>query len=134
MNVPDAVSPVRGWRMWGVTADGLLQSTAAGWTLPRMPEWRPHERFDARCLAARSCGAAPRPSHGCGVYAFTAREDAERWACSIARGRAGDIAVGEVLGWGRVVECERGWRAQYAYPASLDSPALAVRYAVRVIR
>jgi hypothetical protein len=28
-------------------------------------------------------------------------------------------ALGRVSLWGSVIECERGWRASYAYPAAL---------------
>jgi hypothetical protein len=31
-------------------------------------------------------------------------------------------AVGRVALWGVVIECERGWRASYAYPARLYVP------------
>jgi hypothetical protein len=31
--------------------------------------------------------------------------------------------VGEVNLWGRVVECSKGWRGQYAYPSRLIVPA-----------
>ncbi len=30
------------------------------------------------------------------------------------------MVVGEVALWGRVVVCERGWRAQYAFPTRLS--------------
>jgi hypothetical protein len=32
------------------------------------------------------------------------------------------FAVGRVSLWGVVIECERGWRALYAYPARLYVP------------
>jgi hypothetical protein len=34
---------------------------------------------------------------------------------------------GQVSLWGRVVECEQGWRGQHGYPAALYVPALTVR-------
>src|SRR5262249_52494701 len=32
---------------------------------------------------------------------------------------------GQVSLWGRVVECEQGWRGQHAYPATVYVPTLA---------
>lgn len=118
--VPDAVGTVEGFRVWGLRRDHdgwLLQSTAAGFTA-RMPVWEPRERFSARCLTVRPCAAAvPEPMHGCGIYALSSLEDALDWGRRMAAGRA--IVVGEVAGWGRVVETTRGWRAQHAYPQQL---------------
>lgn len=115
--VPDAVGAVRGFRVWGVTPDAggwLLQSTAAGFPA-RMPVWKPLQRFSAQCLTVRRCGeAVPDPAHGCGIYALADLDDALRWAPQMGRVRA--VIIGEVAGWGRVVETSRGWRAAYAYP------------------
>jgi hypothetical protein len=48
------------------------------------------------------------------------------------------IAFGKVYMWGKVIECEKGFRAQYAYPAGVyhtadNSPSLAFMYHVPLI-
>jgi hypothetical protein len=85
----------------------------------------------ARCLRREgwwSCWiarhSAPAEDCGCGIYAFSgfAALTAYLESCAVGWGPAG-LVIGEVNLWGRVVECERGFRAQLAYPASLYIPA-----------
>lgn len=119
---PDSPVAIRAFRVWAVARrDGetLLESTAAGfWS--GMPAWSPHVRFEARCLARRRCPGAPTIGrhHGCGIYGLSSRDAALEWARHIGRVRS-NVVLGEVWLWGAVVEAERGWRAQYAYPASV---------------
>jgi hypothetical protein len=117
MRVPDSSVPIRGFRVWGVNRDGLLESATAGFSFgPQV--WRPFERYDAACVCLRHCDDAPNPDHTCGIHAFADEFEALRWAGAIARQRP--VVLGTVDLWGRVVECGGGWRAQHAYPASLD--------------
>jgi hypothetical protein len=82
-------------------------------------------RLDARCEHAPAAfwqsqrpsepkHRAPARSCECGIYAFKSREDAE----TLAREKADTavLAVGRVSLWGHVVETERGYRSQHAYP------------------
>jgi hypothetical protein len=69
--------------------------------------------------------AAPDQGCRCGIYAAPTAAQA---AASVTRpSRPGEDIVDHVVGrvtlWGTVVECERGWRAERAYPASLAVPA-----------
>jgi hypothetical protein len=69
--------------------------------------------------------AAPDQGCRCGIYAAPTAAQA---AASVTHPtRPGDDIVHHVIGrvtlWGTVVECERGWRAERAYPASLAVPA-----------
>ena len=75
----------------------------------------------------------------CGIYATSDR--AHLVALGYHRYHEGEmVVIGEVLLWGVVIEATHGWRAQYAYPKSLEVPyeiarlALALRdeYGVRV--
>jgi hypothetical protein len=108
------VEPIRGWRVWKVTS-GRLYSTVFG-TL-----WPERARLVARCgLGGRSSpgglrGVHEAPSRGCdcGIYGLKSRADALYLAQQIAQPVL--VAVGRVSLWGRVVETERGYRAQYAY-------------------
>ncbi|MBM3676824.1 MAG: hypothetical protein FJW96_02930 [Actinobacteria bacterium] len=109
--------PILGWRIWRI-AGSHLQAVVWGVI------WEPQARFEARCeerpssfwpsLGAPEPHQAPGRSCDCGVYAFTCREDAELLAREKVDGDV--IALGRVSLWGRVIEAERGFRGQYAYP------------------
>lgn len=55
------------------------------------------------------------------------------------KGETAGWAIGEVALWGRLVEHQNGWRAQFAYPGTLSvesederiASALAREYAIR---
>ena len=124
--------PVVGWRVWRVVGDSLR---AAVWAT----EWPPQERFEADCLDLRPAPhASPHRGCECGVYAFKRREDAEL----LAREKVDNdvLALGRVSLWGRVIETERGFRGQRAYPYDLQllggtaelARAIRDRYAVDV--
>jgi hypothetical protein len=132
--------PIRGWRVWKV-ADGRLYSTVFG-TL-----WPDRARLEARCgLGGRSSPGGLRGVHDapsrrcdCGIYALKSRKDAVSLALQISPPEL--VAVGRVSLWGRVVETERGYRAQYAYiydltllgGTKMEANELQSRYAVDVL-
>ena len=145
--------PVMGWRLWQVRphADGhRLESFTAH-----------HVTWPARCRLEATCavhgGFAPAREHECGIYALRTRELAEdllrRYVGVKQRyGRddelpppprpARPIALGSVSLWGRILEREHGFRAQYAYPYEIvllgGDEAIArdlhSRYAIDVTR
>ncbi len=112
--------PLLGWRVWRVVGDTLQ---AAVWAT----EWPALSRFEAQCHdrpspftdpdALPSPHPSPDSSCECGVYAFKRREDAEL----LAREKVDRdvLALGRVSLWGRVIETERGFRAEHAYPYDL---------------
>jgi hypothetical protein len=112
VRVPDYVEAMRAWRIWRVArgpsgAHRLRSLTTAA-------EWPPDDKLEAACDAGHP---APELGHTCGVYAVIDEAALARWA--LERGPIlGEIAVGEVDLWGKVIKHERGWRAQYAYPHS----------------
>lgn len=116
-----------GWRVWRLleidTLDGgkTLRLAAAGTNgNPRF--WQPREATVASCSVFEATHEAPWPDCGCGLYALrTRRLNEERLDAFCRYNENGSLAwvVGRVSLWGRVVECERGWRGQYAYPYSL---------------
>jgi hypothetical protein len=112
--VPDAIEPIRAWRVWRAsTADvtGHLTLHSLGNGTP----WKPREMLEARC--SLGAHAAPNAECTCGVYAHKTRKAAIRHARTI-----GGAVVGEVELWGKVVEHEHGYRAQYARPCALWMP------------
>jgi hypothetical protein len=108
------LEPIRGWRVWKV-ADGRLYSTFFG-TL-----WPERTRLEARCgLGGRSSPGGLRGVHeapwsacDCGIYALKSSAQALHLARQIMA--TVPAAVGQVSLWGRLIETERGYRAQYAY-------------------
>ena len=111
--------PITGWRVWNVSDDGpgpRLWPAGSG-----VDEWQPRHPVEARCGALRILTwgigkhTAPDLRCRCGIYASRSLDVFERprpaWPPT--------PVVGTVSLWGTVVEHERGWRGQFAYPARL---------------
>src|SRR4051812_13449700 len=112
---PDAIEPIRAWRVWRASIDGVagqatLHSLADRWT-----PWRPGETLEARCPSGAHL--APSAECTCGVYAHKTRKAAIKHARMVS-----GAILGEVELWGKVVEHEHGYRAQYARPRALWVP------------
>jgi hypothetical protein len=87
--------------------------------------WHPNQSLAARCRASAVVGTiagrveghdshdAPQAKCTCGVYAAKSLEHLRK------NGYDRFGIYGEVCLWGTVVEHERGWRAQRAYPKNL---------------
>ncbi|MFN2593862.1 MAG: hypothetical protein ABR579_03110 [Actinomycetota bacterium] len=113
-SIPDSPTPILGYRVWGLDGMGLLHSASSGFTTEQ-PLWRAFEPFAADCLALSPCkDEVPALDHGCGIHAYTELEPALKWARAMRWERA--IVVGRVKLWGRVVQSQKGWRAEKAYP------------------
>jgi hypothetical protein len=113
MSAPDYLSPIVGYRAWQWDDAGLRSLNGES--------WRPGEPLEARCTVSefaqcRRCRAshclhdAPQLKCTCGIYASNSLEHL-RWP-----GYGRSLVYGQVQLWGTLVEHERGWRAQYAYP------------------
>ena len=104
---PDYVQTMIGWRAW--SSDGnILEALGSD------HQWKPKKIVQAECSR---CGhEAPQMSCACGYWSFKTPELMKE-ACF---GYKGDVAVvGSVEIWGRVIECENGYRSEYAYPKEL---------------
>lgn len=126
---PDYVHTLTGWRAWEVSGE-MLEA------LGSQSRWEPRRAPQANCLSHNH--AAPQMSCHCGYWSFKTREllveALDRYAATV------DI-IGQVEVWGRVVECENGWRSEYAYPKELwclhqgeGEEKVAARYGVPVRR
>lgn len=63
-------------------------------------------------------GGGPTPYCECGIWALRSRELAKEVCRSYAES-ATPLAMGRIALWGRIVEHEKGWRGQHAYPIDL---------------
>jgi hypothetical protein len=117
MSIPDYISAIVGYRGWTWDTKGLKSLCGE--------RWHPNHSLAARCRASAVVGTiasrveghdsheAPQANCTCGVYAAKSLEHLRKNGydrCGI---------YGEVRLWGTVVEHERGWRAQLAYPKNL---------------
>ena len=67
-----------------------------------------------------ACEAAPGWGCTCGYHGMTA----DAFVRTMRKRQSARFAVlGTVSLWGRTIVCERGWRAEYAYPQELFLPA-----------
>lgn len=116
VRAPDYAGPLVGWRVWRVaeTRAGLRLLSAVYDDV-----WLPRREAVASCRHGHD---APDAACVCGIHALADRATAIRYLV----GRNDPGVVGRVLGlvslWGTVVECERGWRAERAYPLRLWAP------------
>ncbi len=84
--------------------------------------WRAREAKRAQCLRnGKPCRKPLTVNCTCGVYAFRSPEliADHDWITSMPTPPDPPSVVGQVLGWGQVIEHELGWRATFAYPSAL---------------
>lgn len=131
MTIPDYISPIVGYRVWQWDAVGLKSLNGELWV--------PGRRLSALCRAdargfisglprfAHDSNQLPHPSCTCGVYAAKTVEHLRQ--CGYRRfGVHGEVSL-----WGTVVEHERGWRAQFAYPKTLYLATDAIPFSLSEI-
>jgi hypothetical protein len=119
VKIPDYISPIVAARVWKWDAEGLKSFNDG------VP-WLPEQPMKARCsrplgevYKPETCECednAPAENCTCGIYA------AKNYQHLVTIGYAskGFIGVqGEVYLWGKILEHELGYRAQYAYPKNL---------------
>ena len=123
---PDFFEPLVAWRVWAVEReDGAARLRS----LYRPSIWPVGIPLVARCqsrrfrLWRRTLHEAPESTCTCGIYAVPPYYIPKR---SGALPPGCTPVIGQVSLWGDVVECERGWRAGFAYPARLYVPSVCV--------
>jgi len=115
MKIPDYISPLVAHRVWRWEETGLKSLNGE--------LWFPGQQLEARCRVApaahhmgEGANEVPHRKCTCGIYAAKNSEHLRQI------GYAYGGVCGEVYLWGTVVEHRLGWRAQFAYPKSLDLP------------
>lgn len=141
MRIPDYFEPLVGWRSWKVSHSGVLSAAASG------NVWYPGIPNRAMCNVANNgvnwgqfgCHPvwdAPYPNCSCGFYCFKDLQgelmqlleyDSMTYATS-------SQSLGQVNMWGKIIEHERGHRAQYIYPKALIVGESVGMEAVEIIR
>lgn len=143
-----STDPVVGWRIWRVErridrrmsaldlalelreaersgverpAEALFDYRLRSLTRPEF--WPTRARMEAVCSregpSAHRYSAGPEADCECGIWAFRSNQSAERTLLDYAQsGRV--LALGPVSLWGRIIEQEHGWRAQFAYPVDIQ--------------
>lgn len=134
--MPDGVTPITAWRAWKVDESKPVPQLAA---LGGYGAWEPRKAIEATCkndgIAGYSfapigmgamaqialAAAAERKQHQapcrdctCGIWAFTTLE-----GLIDALDGYKPRVIGMVSMWGRIIECVKGFRAQFAYPKEL---------------
>lgn len=130
--------PILGWRAWRVVRrHGLVVLES----VYHRVHWPYRQRLVAHCMGANGSRrwrqdlphSSPAPLYrevhtgrlvnpcggqACGIYAVTSRDDSSLKSCRLsAAGTNLGACVGPVKLWGQVIPYERGYRAQFAYPA-----------------
>lgn len=129
-SAPDVAGPIEAWRVWRVVAhDGAY--VLGSLIKPRL--WPPRKPLLAECLRERALlvewlrrrqrHAAPAMRCECGVYAAGSLPQLRQYLNESSLQPAVGRVLGQVALWGRVVECERGYRASHAYPQRIFVPS-----------
>ena len=124
---PDLSSYIVGWRGWWIVNDELYSLAPR----PHGGPWPVHTANSAQCmLLMRSFDVHNPTKCFCGIYAYKTREGLMR---NLSSPIPNQLCMGRVALWGRVMEHEDGWRAEYAYPLSASgaSKALLRRYGMK---
>lgn len=121
---PDYVAPLHAYRLWAVEeVAGSARLRSLYWPCI----WPVGAPFAAQChsrslrLWRKAPHETPVTKCTCGIYAVPAAV-IPRLARDGAMPPDRSFVIGAVSLWGSVVECERGWRAAFAYPDSLFVP------------
>jgi hypothetical protein len=122
---PDYAEPLCAWRLWEVEN---LNAAPRLRSLYRISFWPVGAPLEARCeaqrlrLSRRPRHAAPTETCTCGIYAAPFELIRRKLAVDGGLPPGCLFVIGTVSLWGDVLECERGWRAAYAYPRRLFVP------------
>jgi hypothetical protein len=110
---PDYIHTLTGWRGWGVRHGMLLHSVGSNFP------WTPRKAVPAVCFAGDRAHSSPHVACSCGYWAFKSSELMTKALHDYVAKGQGVFVVGTVELWGKVIECENGFRAEFSYPKEL---------------
>ena len=122
---PDYAEPVSAWRLWEVEP---LEEVPRLRSLYRFSFWPVGAPLEARCeaqrlrLPRRPRHSAPSETCSCGIYGAPFELIRKKLAIDGGLPPGCLFVMGTVSLWGEVLGCERGWRAELAYPSRLFVP------------
>jgi hypothetical protein len=124
--------PIVAWRVWMLIMEDSEPVSLR--SVSYRIRWKPGRPTRAHCifnLKPRQAGmtyswqhageSAPCLAHTCGVYALKYPAGLAEWGTHYANNMAVRV-VGQVSLWGKVLEHELGYRAEYGYPLSFVPP------------
>jgi hypothetical protein len=111
--IPDFISPIVGYRVWNWHANELKSVNGE--------VWRPGRALTANCPKGNH--EPPADGCSCGVYAAKSYQHLQEIIYPSKFAEAFAFVHGEVYLWGKVVEHDLGYRAQFACPKSLVLPS-----------
>ncbi len=135
--VPDLIEPLRAWRAWSV------RRTDEGWRLASIHYqelWPTGRELSAWCFRSSRTSVAegirharhhaPSSSCHCGIYGAADPLHAGEylipqhtgWETMYVASSYVHRVFGQIDLWGRLVECEQGYRATHGYPARVFVP------------
>jgi hypothetical protein len=120
MQVPDAIEPAIGYRVWKVDNNRLC-------SLIHHTLWLPYERMQADCRVRAHTGV-PVESCSCGFYATATFNSLFDMGYTGAAGLFASgpdnvyVIAGTVKMWGKIIPGTKGWRAEFVYPEKLLIP------------
>lgn len=115
--IPDLIEPVVGWRSWGLLPHDPTEPRLAPFA-GELAGWPAGVATTAVCPGQTGePHAAPRVGCSCGLYAH--KTIGQLWAGHPPMVNAPAVAWGTVALWGRVLEYETGYRAEYGCPQHL---------------
>jgi hypothetical protein len=131
--IPTYPGVTYGWRAWKLVYDQNGWFRLSSLFVPTA--WPHRERLEAFCQAsgAETDHSAPARECDCGVWATRTDAVIRCLFDSFLLERGELIVYGKVALWGRVLEYERGFRAQYAYPSELYAPRVALLEGGRMV-
>lgn len=103
--------PILGFRFWKVKHGKLTSANVR-------QSWEVDDN-EAVCLTTRK-HQAPSRSCRCGYYAYSEIPNLNLLSKHVELKLNGYV-LGAVVGWGKVVRCRNGWRAQYVRPIAIAS-------------
>jgi hypothetical protein len=136
---PDFAQPISGWRVWLVAEiEGKARLVSVFYHV----SWPVGRELVGECLSREPLlprllrrgepegHASPGERCACGIYAARELSAALGYlgihgvhgTCEVEGWPVVHRILGRVLLWGRLVECEGGWRGQRAYPERLFVP------------